>query len=64
MLITSRPEVLIRLRFRAISESVHEDFVLHKIPVAIIRYDITVFLRHELGKIREEFAILPDWPGD
>ena len=36
VLITSRPEVPIRLGFHAISGSVHEDFVLHEIPVAIM----------------------------
>ncbi len=64
VLVTSRPEVPISLRFHAISGSVHEDFVLHEIPAAVIRHDITVFLRHELSKIREEFSILSDWPGD
>lgn len=64
VLVTSRPEVPISLEFHAIPGSVHEDFVLHEIPAAVIRHDITVFLRHELGKIREEFSILSDWPGD
>ena len=58
VLITSRPEVPISLGFYSISGSVHEDFVLHEIPAAVIRHDINVFLRHELGKIREEFSIL------
>ena len=58
MLITSRPEILIRLRFRAISESVYKDFVLHEIPAAIIRYNITIFLKHELDKIKEDFLLL------
>ena len=31
--------------------------MLHEIPAAVIRHDITVLLRHELGKIREEFSI-------
>ena len=64
VLVTSRPEVPISLGFHAIPGSVHEDFVLHEIPAAVVRHDITVFLRHELGKIREEFSILSDWPGD
>ena len=44
VLVTSRPETPIRLVFRAISGSVHEDFVLYEIPAAVIRHDITVFL--------------------
>jgi hypothetical protein len=26
--------------------------------------DITLYLRHELGRIRDERAIVGDWPGD
>lgn len=64
MLVTSRPQVPISLWFHALSGSVHEDFVLHEISAAVIRHNTTVFLEHELGRIREEFSILSDWPGD
>ena len=64
VLVTSRPEIPICLGFRAISGSVHEDFVLHEISAAVIRHDITVFLRHELGQIKEEVSIPFDWPGE
>ena len=37
--------------------------MLYKISAAIIRYDITIFLRHELDKIKEEFSLPFDWPG-
>ena len=63
MLVISRPESLISLGFRAISGSVHEDFVLYEISVAVICHDITTFLRHELDKIKEEFSLPFDWPG-
>ena len=63
VLITSRPEIPIRLGFRAISGSVHKDFVLHEISAAVVHHDITVFLRHELDKIKEEFPLPFDWPG-
>ena len=63
VLVTSRPEISIRLGFRNISGSMHEDFVLHDISAAIIRHDIAVFLRHELGKIKEERLLPFDWPG-
>lgn len=53
VLVTSRPEVSIHLGFRNVSGSMHKDFVLHDISAAIIRHDIAVFLRHELGKIKE-----------
>ena len=64
MFVTSRPEIPIRLGFRAISGSIYKDFILHEISTAVIRHNIAIFLRHELGKIREEFSILSDWPGD
>ena len=63
VLVTSRPEIPIRLGFRAISGSVHEDFVLHEISAVVVRHDITIFLRCELDKIKEEFSLPFDWPG-
>ena len=64
VLLTSRPEISIRLGFRAISGSVHEDFVLHDISAAIIRQDIAVFLRHELDKVKDEFSLPSNWPSE
>lgn len=49
VLVTSRPKILIRLGFGDIPGSMYEDFVLHDISATIIRHDIAVFLRHELG---------------
>lgn len=63
VLVTSRPEISIRLGFRGISRSMHNDFVLHDIPAAIIQHDISVFLKHELSKIKEERLLPFDWPG-
>ena len=42
MLVISRPEISIRLGFRAISGSGHKDFMLYEISAAVIRYDITI----------------------
>lgn len=64
VLVTSRPEIPISLGFRAISETVHEDFVLHDISADVIRHDISVFLRHELSKIKDERLLPFDWPGE
>lgn len=64
MLITNRPEISIRLKFRAISRSIYKDFVLHKISAAVIRHDITIFLRHKLDQIKEEVSISFDWPDE
>lgn len=62
VLVTSRPEIPIRLGFRAIPGDMHEDFVLHNIAPHVIQHDIAVFLRHELGNIRDERLLSSDWP--
>lgn len=61
-LVTSRPEVPIRLGFRAISRNLHEDFVLHNIAPPVVQHDIEIFLRHEINSIREEHLLPSDWP--
>ena len=43
------------LRPLFVTRSVHEDFMLYEISAAVIRHDVTVFLRHELDNIKEEF---------
>jgi hypothetical protein len=62
--LTSRPEVPIRHSIRAIPQSEHQNFVLHRIPPAIINHDISLFLEHSLGIIREEWTLGSEWPGD
>ncbi|KAF5706586.1 vegetative incompatibility het-E-1 [Fusarium mundagurra] len=68
--ITSRPELHIRLGFRAVSGT-YQDFVLHEIPNNIIERDIRTFFIEELNRIRQDYNLmtekelhLPDtWPG-
>ncbi|KAF9769354.1 hypothetical protein IL306_013238, partial [Fusarium sp. DS 682] len=68
--ITSRPELHVRLGFRAIAGS-YQDFVLHEIPEDIIKRDIEIFFMENLTRIRKEYNIsvednrkLADtWPG-
>jgi hypothetical protein len=70
VLITSRPELPVRLGFSSI-DGTHQDLILHKIPQSIIEHDISVFLRHEFANIRnsfneeaaEELKLPVDWPG-
>jgi NACHT domain len=62
--VTSRPEIQIRLGFGALPGVVHDDIVLHNIAQSIVKQDISVFLKHELEKIREEHALSRDWPGE
>jgi hypothetical protein len=51
ILITSRPELPIRLGFRAV-KGTYQDLVLHEIPSGIIEHDISTFFGHELTKSR------------
>ena len=63
--VTSRPELPVRLGFKNISGTVYQDLVLQDIPRHTIEHDIAAFLKHELGKIRDEHDSLPsDWPGE
>ncbi|KAL5606417.1 uncharacterized protein BROUX77_003610 [Berkeleyomyces rouxiae] len=69
-LITSRPELPIRLGFNAIKSTV-QDLVLHNIPPNVIKHDIAVFLESELIRIKDEYnesvsidrQLSPMWPG-
>ncbi|KAM0363089.1 hypothetical protein ACHAO7_011405 [Fusarium culmorum] len=71
VLVTSRPELPVRLGFSSIGNS-HQYLVLHKIPLPIIEHDISVFLHHEFANIRnsfnkeavEELKLPVDWPGE
>ena len=69
ILITSRPELPIRLGFDKISGT-YQDFILHEIPKPVITHDISVFLRSEFAAIRDNYNLSPpttmglplDWP--
>ncbi|GKU04331.1 hypothetical protein FLAG1_07048 [Fusarium langsethiae] len=71
VLVTSRPELPVRLGFSSIGNA-YQDLILHKIPLPIIEHDISVFLRHEFTNIRnsfnmdavEELKLPMDWPGE
>jgi hypothetical protein len=63
LLVTSRPELPIRLGFKQLP-GMYQDLILHEVPKAIIEHDISVFLKYELGKIREERSLSSDWPSN
>ncbi|PNP59224.1 hypothetical protein FNYG_14995 [Fusarium nygamai] len=71
VLITSRPELPVRLGFRSINGA-YQDLELHKISQSIIELDISVFFHHEFTKIRktfnevaeEELKLPVHWPGE
>lgn len=68
--LTSRPELPIRLGFTQI-KGTYQYLILHEIPESVVEHDISAFLEHELGIIRDEYnASVPEhrrlatkWPG-
>ncbi|KAJ6023890.1 hypothetical protein N7540_004687 [Penicillium herquei] len=62
-LLTSRPELAMRLGFQSIANS-HQDLILHEIPRPVIEHDITLYLHDRFSKMREERSLPLDWPGD
>jgi hypothetical protein len=55
--VTRRPDIPIRLGFRAMSGILHYDLLLHDVPRATVDDDISAFFRHELGEIRDEVEL-------
>jgi hypothetical protein len=72
ILVTSRPELPIRLCFKRMSADIHQDVILDDISGATIKRDITCFLEAEFERIRDDHnctygpdSALPlDWPGE
>ncbi|KAF5851816.1 hypothetical protein GGP41_000555 [Bipolaris sorokiniana] len=62
IMVTSRPELHIRLGFQAMPNGTYQDLVLHEVPRSTIEHDIRLFLEHELGRIRKERKLASDWP--
>ncbi|RII21467.1 vegetative incompatibility protein HET-E-1 [Alternaria sp. MG1] len=62
IVVTSRPELHIRLGFREMSNGTYQNLVLHEVPRTTIEHDIRLFLEHELGVIRKERMLASDWP--
>ena len=55
--LTSRPELPIRLGFNQISAKTYQDLIVHEVPKQKIQQDITFFLEHKLGEIREQRSL-------
>jgi hypothetical protein len=62
IVVTSRPELHIRLGFKEMANSTYQDLVLHEVPRSTIEHDIHLFLEHELGIIQKERMLASDWP--
>jgi hypothetical protein len=60
IVVTSRPELHIRVGFKEMPNSIYQDLVLHKVSRSTIEHNIRLFLEHELSTIRKERALAPD----
>jgi hypothetical protein len=60
VLVTSRPDVPIRLEFRNMKHIAYHELALHDVPRAIVDQDIKKFVTHELAQIKAERS-LPDF---
>ncbi|KAF5864248.1 hypothetical protein ETB97_008245 [Aspergillus alliaceus] len=61
MFITSRPEPPVIKGFRSIDK---DGIILHQIERLTIEHDILIFLRQKLNRIRDDYELPQDWPGD
>jgi hypothetical protein len=64
ILVTSRPELPMRLGFKQVSDDDHQDLVLHEIPNETIEHDLSLFFRHKLVEIRRARSLPRKWPGE
>ena len=61
--VTSRPEIPIRLGFKAMPHIIHQSLDFRNIPRSIIEHDIMVFLKQEFGRISAQKKI-DNWPNE
>lgn len=64
VLVTSRPEIPIRLGFHNMKHIAYYELALHDVPRAIVDQDITRFVTHELAQIKDERKLPHCWPAD
>jgi WD40 repeat protein len=62
ILVTSRPELPIRLGFKEMPDGTYQDLILHEVPRSTIEHDIRLFLENELVTIRKARMLSSDWP--
>ncbi|BCS29832.1 uncharacterized protein APUU_80135A [Aspergillus puulaauensis] len=63
VLITSRPNLPIKVGFSRIPAANHCAFILHHLPLETVRNDIVFFLQLELKAIAQDQGLEPSWPG-
>ena len=61
-LLTSRPELPIRLGFEGIANA-YQDLILHEIENPVIEHDLSLYFEDQLLRLRQSRSFPPDWPG-
>ena len=64
VILTSRPEVPIRIGFCQIPNAEHHDFILHDVEATIVNQDISLFIDYELKRIGQRQTFEPGWPSE
>ncbi|KAJ5382563.1 hypothetical protein N7517_000474 [Penicillium concentricum] len=62
LLLTSRPELPIKLGFNKITDD-HQDLVLHEMAKPVIEHDISLYFEDQLLRLKQRSSFPPDWPG-
>ena len=62
ILVTSRPELPVRLSFRQMPDGTYQDLILHEVTKETVKRDIALFFEHELAKIGRQRRLDPPWP--
>lgn len=64
ILVTSRPELGIRLGFHNMSHIIYRNLVLHQVDRSIVNHDIRLFLVNEMARISSRRKTTIGWPGE
>ncbi|KAL6717758.1 hypothetical protein ACLMJK_003843 [Lecanora helva] len=62
ILVTSRPELPIRLSFRQMLDGTYQDLILHEVIKETVKRDIALFFEYRLAEIGRQRRLDPPWP--
>jgi hypothetical protein len=62
ILVTSRPELPIRIGFKQMPDGTYQNVVLHEMSHDSIAHDLRVFVEHQVEEIRQNHLLPLDWP--
>ena len=62
ILVTSRPELPVRLGFQQMPDGTYQDLVLHEVTKETVKRDIALFFEYKLAEIGRQRRLDPPWP--